>query len=232
MPSKRAERSEALRYNNPGHLTKYSGVRRGLVENQPASDLLAFKRPMDGIRALADRLIALQEVSGVLPLRDLLAQWAERRRADPNFVDDVGKLAGLDLDAQADMTEYKVLRPVMDAIIRHENGRMPYTNAVMVKSLVLAGVEPSRKPLDQSRTMRAGVAGIALSVVISLIESVRNDPAQAQDLVRTVAPAGERFLLESLPHLEQAQWACQVFLFIAVVVMLWARLDDRRKGLR
>lgn len=232
MASKRAERSEALRYNNPGHLTKYSGVRRGLVENQPASDLLAFKRPLDGIRALADRLIALQEVSGVLPLRDLLAQWAERRRADTDFVESVAKLAGLELDAPADMTDYKVLRPVMDAIIRHENGRMPYTNSVMVKSLLLAGVEPARKPLDQSRTMRAGVAGIFLSLVISLIESIRNDPAQAQDLIRTLAPGTERFLLQSLPHLEQAQWACQLFLFVAVIVMLWARLDDRRKGLR
>lgn len=232
MKSKRAERSEALRYNNPGHLTKYSGVRRGLIENQPASDLLAFRRPVDGIRALADRLIALQDVSGVLPLKDLLGQWAERRHADPEFVDDVAKLAGLNLDGPADVTDYKVLRPVMDAIIRHENGRMPYTNAVMVKSLLLAGVEPVKKPLDQSRTMRAGIAGIALTVVISLIESVRNDPAQAQDLVRAVTPAGERFLLESLPHLEQAQWACQAFLFIAIIVMLWARLDDRRKGLR
>lgn len=39
------------------------------------------------------------------------------------------------------MHDYAVLRPLVPAIIKHENGQQPYTNAEMDAGLVLASVE-------------------------------------------------------------------------------------------
>ncbi len=48
----------------------------------------------------------------------------------------------LEPDTAVDVHTYAVARPLVESIIRHENGRQPYPDAVIDKGLALAGIEP------------------------------------------------------------------------------------------
>lgn len=229
---RRGDRSGGLKLNNPGLMRRSMGDVRGLAASQPGGDLLAFEKATFGIRAVADKLISLAAEAEGQTLRAVLGRWAALNGREGDFIDSVAKLAGLDLDARLDLTRYKTLRPLVDAIIHQENGRQPYTDGQLVKGLLMAGVEPDKRPLDQSRTMRGGILAIVLTLAASVIETVRDDPDRAQLLLRQWLPDGERWLLEAMPHMESAQWASQIFTLAALGLVLWARLDDRRKGLR
>jgi hypothetical protein len=112
------------------------------------------------------------------------------------------------------------MRPFVEAIILHENGVMPYSAAQIDKGLLMAGVEPPQKPLTQSRTVRGGqVAGTAGTV------------AAVAGIVSEVQPA--------LPVIEWARDNIGVALIVIGVAalagvgyMIWARIDDKQKGLR
>ena len=54
-----------------------------------------------------------------------------------------------------DVHDYDDIKPVIIAMIRHENGRQPYSDKVINKGLQLAGIEIPMKPLGQSRTAKA-----------------------------------------------------------------------------
>ena len=65
------------------------------------------------------------------------------------------------------MHRYEVMRPLVEAIIRHENGNQPYSSAVLDEGLRRAGVLPTspatvaRVVASSRETIGAGAAGAA-----------------------------------------------------------------------
>ena len=103
------------------------------------------------------------------------------------------------------------------AIIRHENGQQPYTDAEIDAGLVLAGAEPPQRPLTQTRTVQGGQVAAGATVL-----------GLTAEVVRQVEPTIP--LLQSL--LQVAPWVVGAAALAGIAYMIWARIDDRRRGLR
>ena len=119
------------------------------------------------------------------------------------------------------MHSFKDLKPLVAAIIHHENGQQPYTDAQLTKALVLAGVEPPAQNLQQTRTVKGGQTATAATLGVAALEAVRE----------SVDPAREA-LLSIAPYLDMAKWLLLGVTLVGIGVMIWARIDDHRKGLR
>jgi hypothetical protein len=86
----------------------------------------------------------------------------------------------------------------------------------------LAGVEPKQQNLQASRTVKGGQAAATATAGLGVVEAVQQtlDPAP-----RHTGPA-------LAPYLDAAKWLLLAVTLISVGVMVWARIDDHRKGLR
>jgi hypothetical protein len=93
------------------------------------------------------------------------------------------------------MHRFEHLKPVVEAIIQHENGQQPYSDAEITKALVLAGVEPKQQNLQSSRTVKGGQVATAGTLGAGAIEAMQE----------TLEPATSA-LLAIAPYLEVAKW--------------------------
>lgn len=207
-----------IRNNNPGNLeynpnTKWQGLAEPPVE--PENRFCRFKDATYGIRAIARTLITYGDKYGCNTVRQIVNRWAPAMENNvSSYVRAVCGDCGFQPDEVLDVHDYATLRALVVAIIRHENGQQPYSDAQIDKGLVLAGVEPPRKPLAQSRT----VAGSAVAGTAVLASEV---VTEVKDQVEPLVPYADSLKL--------------LFLLVALVgigLTVWARIDDRRRGLR
>lgn len=226
----RRSRRSALHLNNPAGLTKAMGRPLGAHTDPKSGELLIFDRPSHGIRALAAALLKLQDEQGQGTLPEIVHRFATFKGTDPARY--LSAIAKVDNGRALDLHRYADLRLAVEAIIRGEQGRVPFSEAQLVKGLVLAGVEPEPHPLRQSRTLRAGITAMLLLLLALAGAGMRIDPYRAEALVRENAPALLPLFFDLQAHLTSLEWAFYAFLLVALGYMIWARLDDRRKGLR
>lgn len=211
-----------IRNHNPGNIRRNGDPWQGLAERQSDIEFFTFKDPIYGIRALARTLIAYQDKHGLRSIRQIISRWAPPVENNTNaYVRAVASDAGLDADQSLDMHHFDHLLPLAKAIIKHENGRQPYTDTQLTKALVLAGVEPAKSSLQQTRTVKGGQAATAATAGLGVVEVVQ----------QTIDPARDA-LMGLTPYLEVAKWLLLAVTLIGIGVMLWARIDDHRKGLR
>ncbi len=211
-----------IRNHNPGNIRRNGDPWQGLAERQGDVEFFTFKDPIYGIRALARTLIAYQDKHGLRSIRQIISRWAPPVENNTNaYVRAVAANTGLDADQPLDMHRFDHLLPLAKAIIRHENGQQPYTDTQLTKALVLAGVEPAKPSLQQTRTVKGGQAATAATAGLGVVEAVQ----------QTIDPARDA-LVGLAPYLETAKWLLLAVTLIGIGVMLWARIDDRRKGLR
>jgi hypothetical protein len=211
-----------VRNNNPGNLRRTNDPWQGLTPRQTNIDFFTFKSEIYGIRALARTLIAYQDEHRLRTIRQIISRWAPANENDTGaYIESVAKRTGLDADRPLDMHRFDHLKPVVEAIIRHENGLQPYTDAQLIKALVLAGIEPEQQNLQKTRTVKAGQAATAATVGLSVVEAVQQTVDPARDALLAVAP-----------YVDAVKWLLLAITLIGIAAMLWARIDDRRKGLR
>ena len=217
-----ATQTRGIRNNNPGNIRKSKDPWQGLAERQIDAAFFVFKSPMYGIRALARLLITYQDKKKLRTIRDIIRRWAPQTENDTNaYIISVADFTGFAQDQILDMHRFDHLKPLVEAIIRHENGQQPYTDTEITKALVLAGVEPPKPNLQATRTVQAGQIATMGTVGASTIEAVQ----------QTVKPASDA-LLTLVPYLEVAKWLLLAVTLVGIAIMLWARIDDHRKGLR
>ncbi len=211
-----------IRNKNPGNLRRSKDPWQGLAERQGDIEFFTFKTPIYGIRALARTLISYQDKHGLRTIKQILGRWAPTNENNtPAYVRAVAASTGFDADQTLDVHRFDDLKPLVEAIIHHENGQQPYTDAEITKALVLAGVEPKSEPLHKTRTVQAGQAATIGTVGVGAIEAVPD----------TLEPATSA-LMNIAPYLETAKWLLLAVTLIGIGAMIWARIDDRRKGLR
>ncbi len=213
--------SRGIRNNNPGNIRRSNDPWQGLAQQQTDKDFFVFQNTIYGIRALARTLIVYQDKYALCTIRRIINRWAPAAENNTEaYVQAVVKDTGFSPDQQLDMHNFADLKPVVAGIIRHENGQQPYTDTQLTKALVLAGVEPEKPSLQASRTVKGGQAATAATVGVGMVEAVREaiDPAQAA-------------LLNLAPYLEAAKWLLLIVTLVSIGVMIWARIDDRRKGI-
>ena len=214
--------TRGIRNNNPGNLRRSKDPWQGLAKDQTDKEFFVFNGAIYGIRALARTLIAYQDEHGLRTIGQIINRWAPTNENDTaTYIASVCEDTGFAADKPLDMHVYDDLKPLVLAIIKHENGQQPYTAAQIDKALVLAGVEPPPKNLQHTRTVKGGQAATAATVGLGALQAAQDSLAPARDSLQMLAP-----------YLDVAKWLLLAITLIGIGIMVWARIDDYRKGLR
>ena len=207
-----------IRNHNPGNLRKSNDPWQGLAPDQTDPDFLQFESSKWGIRALARTLIAYQDRIGLRSIKSIIYRWAPPNENNTSaYIQSVAKKLDVTPDEPINVHDYKILQPLTLAIISQENGQQPYTDTEIDAGLVLAGVVAPQKPLTQTRTIKGGQVAAGATVLGLTTEAVR----QAEPVIP---------LLQSL--IQVAPWVVGAAALAGIAYMIWARIDDRQRGLR
>jgi hypothetical protein len=217
--------SRGIRNQNPGNLRRSKDRWQGLSAQQTDPEFFTFDSPIYGIRALARVLIVYhdrrfaEDGSAIDTIEEIIARWAPPNENDTGaYIRAVVKRTGFAPGEALDLHRHDHLRPLVEAIIRHENGAQPYSGAEIDKALSLAGVEPAPQPLAASRTVRGGQVAAGGTVAAAAIEGMSQLGA-AQDALSYL-----------VPYLDAARWALLLVILAGVGLTLYARWDDKRRG--
>lgn len=150
-----------IRNHNPGNIEK-GDPWQGLSDDQSRDERFAiFGAPEWGIRAIARVLITYQDKHDIRTVQGILRRWAPSFENDTNaYIEHVAEKVKIAPDTQIDVTDYSVMRPLVEAIIKHENGQQPYKRSTIDKGLMLAGIDiPSTRVEDRKADKAVKGAG-------------------------------------------------------------------------
>lgn len=136
-----------IRNNNPGNIRR--GAKwQGLAPEQPDSEFATFVEPVWGIRALARTLRTYAFTHGLQTVREIINRWAPPVGRDSQgrtytqdssaYVNHVARSLGVDPDQRLDFDAAQ-LQALVAAIIRHENGKQPYSAELISDGIQRAG---------------------------------------------------------------------------------------------
>ena len=125
-----------IRNRNPGNIRKSRDRWKGLASLQSDPAFFVFETPLWGIRAMAVILRNYQRRHGLKSLAQIIGRWAPAAENDTaGYVAAVSKAIGVGPErgqvdgfevAPVDLRDGATLRPLIAAIVRHENGLQPY----------------------------------------------------------------------------------------------------------
>lgn len=208
-----------IRNHNPGNIdhnpaNRWQGLADPPIEQGvPQPRFARFIAPEWGIRAIARLLITYQERHQLHTLQQLIHRWAPpNENKTASYVYAVARTLRVAPDAPIDVQSYAVMRPLVEAIIRHENGQQPYSPAVIDHGLLLAGIQPPKRPVLATKTGTGAVvttAGVALEATA---------PALTE--------AGVQLQSTGLPWVQIIAAALTV---AGVALVLWGRLSVQQR---
>jgi hypothetical protein len=125
-----------IRNNNPGNI-RYNGIEWNGLANPPSDGAFCiFVAPRYGIRALATILRNYKRKYGICSVSGIINRFAPSTENDTAaYIRSVCAAVGCDADAKLDTENEAVLLPLVKAIIRHENGKQPYTDEQIQEGL-------------------------------------------------------------------------------------------------
>ena len=156
----RPENPRGIRNFNPGNIRHAKGVRwQGQAATQSDASFVQFAAPRWGIRAIARVLITYQDKrlaadgSRIDTVREIVERWAPPSENNTNaYTATVARALGIDPDHEGvDVYDFDVMRVLVQAIVRHENGPGPlpggqwYGEPIIADGLALAGIERGAK---------------------------------------------------------------------------------------
>ncbi|BBL31222.1 structural protein [Pantoea ananatis] len=131
--------SRGIRNNNPGNI-RWGDEWKGLVPEGQRTDksFCQFKAPEFGIRAMIIILRNYQSKYGLKTITGIIKRWAPPKENDTQaYIRSVAQATGTDADKTIDLTDSRKLFPLLQAIIKHENGTQPYEYDVFIRALDL-----------------------------------------------------------------------------------------------
>lgn len=224
-----------IRNNNPGNLD-YSPVWQNLDDPPSDGRFCRFRTPPDGIRAMARVLITYQDKrkapdgSRIDTVREVIERWAPAIENDTAaYTRSVRKQMGLtaeEVEGEVDVHDHECMRRLVKAIILHENGIMPYTEAQIDKGLLMAGIhrpeaqdDLRKDPIIQSQTAQiigtVGSGATGLTAVAALGDQLRD----AADQISPLAYYG-KWLMIAFVGLSVA----------SIVVAIYVKRKQRQQG--
>ena len=131
------------RNNNPGNIVKSDIFWRGEIAGDDKR-FESFASPDEGIRALAVILQNYQKKYGLNTVRGIINRYAPPT-VNGKFENDTGAYInavsgalGVSPDAALNLANPAVLLPLVTAIIKHENGRVLYDQALIASAVGVA----------------------------------------------------------------------------------------------
>lgn len=137
--------SRGLRNNNPGNIdfnprNKWTGQTG--IEVHSSARFATFSEPVFGIRAIARLLVTYQQKHKLMSVFGLINRWAPVVENDTNsYVHAVARKLGVGIRDNINVKDRKTMDVLVKAIILHENGSQPYSDAVVNRALDLAGIK-------------------------------------------------------------------------------------------
>lgn len=131
------KQTRGLRNNNPGNIRRSADRWQGMREQQTDPEFVQFTAATYGIRALAKVLLNYQQLHGLRTVRQIINRWAPPNENNTAaYVSHVAAKLGVSPDQ--DIAVRLHLKPLVEAIIRHENGIQPYTSATIDAGIRMA----------------------------------------------------------------------------------------------
>nr|WP_294975048.1 structural protein [uncultured Pseudomonas sp.] len=127
------KRPRGIRSNNPGNIdynprNDWQG-QVGIEVGVPKPRFARFDTPENGIRALGKLIRAYQNKHGLKSIEQIISRWAPSNENNTRaYAEAVAKAVGVTAHANINVNRIAILRPLVEAIIRHENGGNPYKN--------------------------------------------------------------------------------------------------------
>jgi len=224
------KKPRGIRNNNPGNIRwgdPWQGLRPATERDDTA--FCQFTNAAYGIRALARTLITYQDKHLLRTIRQIITRWAPPTENNTlGYIHAVARQTGFDADEELDLHNCEHLRPVLEAIIRHENGKgshvMPntwYDDQTISKGLAMAGVvaptpEIARIPVTRETVAATATGGAGVAQIADVLASVP---------VETIAQANEHLSNGSTLRL-----VIGVALIAVAVFIAWSQAKRLQDG--
>lgn len=219
--------TRGVRNNNPGNIDRVKGTNwQGAAADQTDPRFVVFISAEMGVRALARTLMTYFKQHKLASVRGIINRWAPPRENNTAaYIDavcrDVGRSLGrtINADERLNVDSIAVMRPLVVAIIAHENAGFAYPAGVIDEGLRLAGIADAKpRPLLKTGEIQ-GILAAAPLVAVSGAEVVET-LGKARD---QLAPAaGMSPLIQALIVLLS---------LIGCIVVIWSRFARQRKTL-
>jgi hypothetical protein len=195
--------TRGYRNRNPGNIdhvpsNRWQGLADPPIEAPPAGGgrprFARFISHEYGIRALAVLLTTYQDRHGLRTIRDIVSRWAPGSENNTEaYIAAVARRMERHPNIRLDLHRHADLRPLVESIIAHEIGGIPYDRATIDAALRLAGVPPEgRMAVARSGTVRAAAgtaaAGVAATAVVQPIAEAAAQAAPALAALQGLAP--------------------------------------------
>lgn len=215
-----------IRNNNPGNI-EWGDPWQGLVSSDKRTDkrFCQFVSPAYGVRAMVRTLITYQDKHGIKTVSGAINRWAPPVENDTaSYIRAVQHAVGGDF---IDMHDYKYIKPLVESIIKHENGvgglKTPntwYSDDVINEGLRLAGVRPDSVSVSNVPVTKETV-GASAAGAIGVVE------------IADVLPSIVAAIKSSEHHLISGQTVRVVLglaLVAASVVIAYSQIKKHRSG--
>lgn len=232
--------TRGVRNFNPGNIRRVKGVNwQGAAPVQLDREFVTFVSAEMGVRALVRTLLTYYKQHKLKSVRTIIARWApengdrngsapggEYRQNTSAYIDAVCREMGtalgrtINADSVLDIDSRAVMRPLIVAIIAHENAGFRYPSGIIDDGLRLAGIAdaPPRALLSDGQVQGALVSGGAVGIsgaveIIKIIGEVRSqlEPAASHSQIIVVALV--------------------VLAFAGAAYTIWSHIDRKRKTL-
>jgi hypothetical protein len=123
------DKPRGIRNNNPGNI-RYNGTEwLGLANPSTDGAFCIFTEPTFGIRALAMILRNYKRKYDICTIEGIINRFAPSTENDTKaYIQSVCAACGRGADEPLDTENEVILRLLIKAIIKHENGQQPYTD--------------------------------------------------------------------------------------------------------
>lgn len=217
-----------IRNNNPGNIRDSNDKWQGLAKIDNDTSFAVFEDPTWGIRALAVILITYQDRYKLRSIRTIINRWAPPSENNTDaYVNQVANACHKAADESINVHDYEIMCPLVEAIIRHENGAGPkstlntwYDRATIDTALQRAGVVKKSEVVADVPVTKETVAatgGVALGL------------AQIAD----VAPQVLTALQGQEDHLTSGSYV-RMFIGVATIAVAaytaWAQVKKHQMG--
>ena len=126
-----------IRNNNPGNIRKGQSW-QGLSSTQTDPSFDQFISPQYGIRAIMKIMITYNS-QGANTISKIISKWAPPNENNTQaYIDSVAQYANIDRDSIIDINDVPSWTLIIEAIIIHENGQNPYSDAVVAAGIQMA----------------------------------------------------------------------------------------------
>lgn len=126
---------------NPGNIRKDGTEWDGMAAKQTDPAFVVFEDPQHGIRAMTKILLAYKIKHQCTCIENFISRWAPENENDTeSYIKDCVGRTGIDRYQPLDVENVTQCLPLVKAIIQHENGQQPYSDAVLLEGMGMAGI--------------------------------------------------------------------------------------------